>query len=142
MRDTKNWLLGLAIPVMVTGCSQSPELARGPIQLNESPTVVRFAHPVPSVGALWEICFEFELPGDSHHAGSIHAVLVSTSGHRYELSEPELDRRGEHRVCQIGRVAPIDSSAGVSQDEPVTFESIELSTAVPVRLRGLRGGSR
>ena len=96
-----------------------------------------------SSGLLWELCFEFDVPGDRHEAGRIHAVLLSTSGQRYPLVEIKLDRRGERVVCQIGRVAAIEPGQGAaSQEQLVTHQAVELSTDVPLRLRGLRGGSR
>ena len=143
MSRIRTRVLGLAFLLTVSGCSRSPHLAGGPIELKEEPTVVRFERPVRSSGFLWEMCFEFDLPRDSHEAGRIHPVLLSTSGQRYPLVESKLDRRGERVVCQIGRVAAIVPGEGAaSQEQLITYEAAELSADVPLRLRGLRGGSR
>ena len=132
---------GIAVLVLLTviGCSRSPHLAAGPIELEPLPVLVRFEHPVQSPGPLWELCFEFDLPGDSHNAADIHAVLLTSSAQRYSFIESALDRRGEAVVCQIGRVVAIESpNADLSQWQSVTYEAVELSADVPLRLRGLR----
>ncbi|TAJ03405.1 MAG: hypothetical protein EPO68_17470 [Planctomycetota bacterium] len=85
-------------------------------------------------GPVWESCFEFEQPGDSHHAHAIRVVLLDTSGRRYELTESESDRRGESLVALTGRIA-------VSENSP-TLEAAELTSPVALRLRVLRGESR
>ena len=120
----------------VAACGRPPHLAAGPIDLSERPTLVRFDQPVPSYGHTWELCFEFERPGDSHRAATIHATLVSRSGSREPIRDPTLDRRGESTVCQIGHVTPSREGS-----EQATYESVELSSDVPLRLRSLRGGS-
>jgi hypothetical protein len=125
------------------GCSRSPHLAGGPIEIKQAPVVVRFEHPVRSPGPLWELCFEFDLPGDSHDAGGINAVLLTSSAQRYPFITSRLDRRGEAVVCQIGQVVALDSpDVDSSQWQSVTYDAVELSANVPLRLRGLRGGCR
>jgi hypothetical protein len=127
----------VALIATLAGCARSPHLADGPIDLSPNPTTVRFVQPVTSYGQAWELCFEFDLPGDSQRAAAIHARLVSSSGDRVEIRMPALDRRGESTVCQIGQLA-------VRQPTPagVVYEAVELYSDVPVRLRGIRGGSR
>ena len=68
--------------VAVIGCSRSPHLAAGPIELGQLPVLIRFERPVHSPGPLWELCFEFDLPRDSHSAAEIHAVLLTSSAQR------------------------------------------------------------
>ena len=121
----------------VAACGRPPHLSGGPIDLSERPTIVRFDQPVPSYGHTWELCFEFERPRDSHRAATIHAILVSRSGSREPIHNPTLDRRGESTVCQIGQVTPSRTGS-----EEATYESVELYSDVPLRLRGLRGGRR
>ena len=70
-----------------------------------------------------------------HRAATVHAILVSRSGSREPIRDPTLDRRGESTVCQIGHVTPSRTDS-----EKATYESVELSSDVPLRLRGLRGG--
>ena len=121
----------------VAGCGRPPNLADGPIDLTERPTTVRFIQPAPASGQTWELCFEFDLPGDSHHAASIHATLLSSSGSRAAIATPTLDRRGESTVCQLGQLA------GAQPDATVTaYDALELTSDVPLRLRGIRGGTR
>ena len=121
----------------VAACGRPPILADGPIEVSERPTTVRFVQPVPSSGPTWELCFEFAPPGGSHHAATIHATLVSASGSRAPIRAQALDRRGESTVCQIGQAAtPQPEAAGI------VYESVELSSDVPLRIRGIRGGSR
>lgn len=137
--------MAVAVLLTVSSCSRSPELARGPIELGDSPTVVRIDQPVPSSGSAWEICFEFDRPRDSHEADRIHAVLLTREGQRHELVETKLDRRGESVVCQMGRVAPIQTGfEATPHEQSVTYVAIELSLSAggPLRLRGIRGGSR
>ena len=118
-------------------CGRLPNLVDGPIDLSERPLAVRFVQPVPSHGQTWELCFEFDRPGGSHHAETIQATLVSSSGSRATMRTPTLDRRGESTVCQIGQLAGAQPEA-----TGAAYESVELRSAVPLRLRGIRGGSR
>jgi hypothetical protein len=130
---------GFAILVLMgtaAGCSRLPRLAEGPIDLSQRPTVVRFVQPVTSSGQTWELCFEFDRPGDSHRAATIHATLMTSSGDRAPLRAPTLDRKGESTVCQIGPVGPTTS------DARTVYESVELDSEAPLRLRGIRGGRR
>ena len=112
-------------------CHRTPLLVSGRIEIAPEPSVFRFAEPVPIVGPGWETCFEFNIPGDSHEAGGIGAVLVDTQGVRHALTSVELDRRGESVVCHVGSL-----SAGA-----VTLEAVELSARTPMRLRAIRGRS-
>lgn len=134
---TQTKVLVIAMVGTLAACGRTPHLAGGPIDLSERPTRVRFLQPLPSQGQTWELCFEFDRPRHSHRAGAIHATLVSSSGGRAAILTTELDRRGESVVCQIGRVAPPEPNA-----ERTVYESVELYSDVPLRLRGLRGGSR
>ena len=126
----------MAMVGALAACGRDPHLAGGPIDLSERPITIRFIQAVPSKGQTWELCFEFDLPRDSHRAGAIHATIVSSSGGRAAIRTPALDRRGESVVCQIGRVAPPESEA-----EGTVYEAVELYSEVPLRLRGIRGGS-
>ena len=119
----------LVLILAASGCGRSPRLASGPIDLTPSPTLVRFTQPVTSQGPTWELCFEFDVPGDSHGAGGIHATLLDGAGGRAELTGVTLDRRGESRVCQVGHVPQ------------ATYEAVELSADRPLTVHGLRGGS-
>lgn len=136
-------ILAAAILPLAIGCSRSPRLAEGPIDVTELPAVVRFDRPVHATGPMWEMCFEFDRSADSRDAGRIHLVLLSTSGRRYTLSDVTLDRQGESVVCHVGRVTEMEPEAERSAPgDSVVFEAVELSAEVPVRLRALRGGSR
>ena len=123
----------LAALVAATACARPPLLVGTPLELTGSPALVRLDRPVAATGPGWELCFEFDLPGDSHGAGDITAVLVGTSGQRHRIVDAELDRRGESVVCQLGRVEALDPGEVV--------EAIELTAAEPLRLRQIRGGS-
>jgi hypothetical protein len=125
------------VPVLIVlwatiACTRSELLVGGPVDLTKSPIVARFDKPVQSTGPRWELCFEFNIPGDSRSADGIQAVLLATSGQRRTLVDAELDRRGESVVCQLGRIEP--------QDREV-FEAVELTSPVDLHLRGIRGGS-
>jgi len=142
MEVSKRGLL-MVVLVGLGGCSAPPHLADGPLNLEEVPTVTRFERPVRSVGPIWELCFEFDIPGDSHEVGRIHAALVATTGQRYGLEKSVLDRRGEAVVCRIGQPRPIAPADPTSTaPEPIEYEGVELSSDVPLTLRALRGGSR
>lgn len=110
----------IALLGTVAGCGRPPKLVSGPIDLTRLPTTVRF-----------------DRPGDSNHAATIHATLLFSSGGRAALRTPTLDRRGESTVCRIGELASAQpDAAGAS------YESVELDSEVPLRLRGIRGGPR
>jgi hypothetical protein len=130
-------ILLVAVIGTVPACGRPPLLAAGPIDLSERPVTVRFLEPVSSDGRSWELCFEFDPPGDSHRAAQIHTTLVSSSGHRAAVSTPTLDRRGESIVCQLGHRVPPEPGA-----EGVRYESAELRSDVALRVRAIRGGSR
>src|SRR5215470_10912339 len=89
----------LATVLTVVGCSRSALLTRNRVEVTKVPTVVKFERPIPGAGALWEMCFEFDRPGDSDEAGGIYAVLITTSGERRPLVDFKLDRRRERQVC-------------------------------------------
>ena len=118
----------------VTACGRPPLLARGPINLSDRPLVVALAPPVVPQGSLFELCVEFDRPGESFWAASLEAVFISSAGVRERLRDASVDRRGEARVCRIGRLTP--PPAGT------TFDRVELRTEVPVVVREIRGGSR
>jgi hypothetical protein len=125
------------IPVLVVllatlACTRSPLLVGDRIEITKSPNVVRFEKPVRRTGSMWEMCFEFNTPRESHRADGIRAVLLAASGERRPVVDVELDRRGESVVCHLGRV-----DAG----EREVFEAVELSSPVDLHLRGIRGGS-
>ena len=132
-----NWISPAAAVViggalsMASGCSRSALLVSQSLEVTPSPRTVRFERAVPSRGPRWELCFEFELPGDSRKTKDINAVLLTTSGQRHRLADVQMDRRGESVVCQIGRV----------DGEDAVFEAVELTASERVRVRQLRGGS-
>ena len=130
MRRTAALVAALA---SVSACARPAILVGAPLELTESPAVVRLERPVAATGPSWELCFEFDLPGDSHGAGGIAAVLVAASGQRHPIVDPELDRRGESVVCQRGRIEALDPGE--------TVDAIELTATEPLRLRRIRGGS-
>jgi hypothetical protein len=135
------FLLG-SVLLTAIACSRSPRLAEGPISLNAVPTTVWFEKAVPASEPSWELCYEFNVPGDSHLAGRIQAVLVAASGQRYVLADSQEDRRGESVVCQVGRIAAKEPGApGPATASPIVLEAAELSSSLPLRLRDLRGGS-
>jgi hypothetical protein len=131
----RSWVFVLAMIGTVTACGRSPLLAGGPIDLSEHPTTLRFIQPVPLQGEVWELCFEFDQPGESHRASTIHATLVSSTGGRAAIRAPTLDRRGESTVCQIGHVTAEPGT------ESTVYEAVELYSDVPLRLLAIRGGS-
>lgn len=138
MNGSRLLLAASALLAGASACARPPELARGPFELSAQPTVVRFEEPVLASGTGWELCLEFDRPGDSHEAEHLQAVLLTTEGARHALAEVELDRRGESVVCLEGRV---DGATSVPSPT-VRYEAVELSTSVPVRVRELRGGPR
>lgn len=129
--------------VIAWGCSRQAVLVGRSVEVAESPIVARFEHPVQAdVQQPWEMCFEFDLPGDSHNAAGIRAVLVSSSGQRHPLVDTKVDRRGDSLVCQVGRVDAFEpGSRLVEYEGEVVFEAVELRSSVRLRLRELRGGS-
>lgn len=122
-------------------CSRPPLLV-GALEVTATPVVARFEQPVPAAGPEWELCFEFDLPRDSHAADGIQAVLLTAAGGRHRLAEPTLDRRGEAHVCQVGRVVAQEPGDATAGEPEIVFEAIEVSAATPMRLRAIRGGSR
>lgn len=130
---TPRFVMPLALLLCSGGCTRTPSLASGPIELDTRPTLVRFERPVPVSGTGWELCFEFSRPGDSHDAGRIEAVLIGAGGARHALTESHLDRRGEAVVCRVGSLPSAGSAV---------LEAVELSAPAGIRLRGLRGGGR
>ena len=129
-------LVALVVGSFFAACGRPPHLANGPIDLADESSVVRFAQPVASSGPRWEICFEFDLPRESHRAAGIHVALLSTTGRRDELGDPGLDRRGEAVVCQIGQLP-----AAPEPEPPTSYEAVELRSDASVRVRAIRGGS-
>jgi len=127
--------IACAAVVAMMACDSGPRLADGPIDITEGPKMVRFHRPVEASGLSWELCFEFDLPGDSHSASAIEVALVSSSGGRFPLIDPTLDRRGESIVCQITGLP-----ATVPGEAPEVYDGVVLSSSVPIRLRGLSGG--
>ena len=131
----------LTVSGVVVGCSRPPRLV-GEVEVTASPIVARFEQPVPTGGPAWELCFEFDLPRDSHAAEGIQAVLLTAAGGRHRLAEPTLDRRGEANVCQVGRMVAQEPGDATAGEPSIVFEAIEVSAATPMRLRAIRGGSR
>jgi len=120
--------------ICMTGCSREPLLADGPLEITQQPTVVRLPQSCAPRRSEWRLCFEFDPPGDSHHAAAIQVVLIAESGERVPLMDPAIDRVGEAAVCQIAALVP--PHAGQS-----AFRGVELSSVPPVRVRAIRGGN-
>ena len=116
-----------------TSCDRPRLIAAGPIPLSKRPVVLRFAPPIPSARATWELCFEFYRPRDSHGASGIQATILDASGRRFPMREPARDRRGESLVCLVGPVAAEDGA-------PPVPDRLELVALTPMRIRSLRGG--
>ena len=134
--------LSLVALLAVDGCNRSPLLLEGPVALGPSPIVAQFERSVRVAGTRWEMCFEFDHPGDRHAAGKIDAVLPADSGQRHPLVDSDLDRRGEAIVCQMGRVDAWESGGRIEpEDRELRFTAFELSSPKPLRLRRIRGGS-
>lgn len=139
---TKPAGLLLCALLVEAACSRPPLLVGGPIELTPDRTIVRFAQPVPAGSENWEICFEFDIPGESYAAASIGVTLIGKKGEHYSIENVDLDRRGETVVCQVGRlvaVSPVMTAAPVAD---VIFETAELSLPAALRLHGIRGGAR
>jgi hypothetical protein len=113
------------------GCSVSPVLVGHPVEVTHSGAFARFEQAVPASVAQWEICLEFDQPGDSHLAEEIAIALHGTSGKRHPLGDVRLDRRGESVVCQIGHLETLGSERGL--------EAIDLSSPKRLRIRRIRG---
>jgi hypothetical protein len=93
-------------------------------------------------GENWEICFEFDIPGESYAAGRIGVTLIGSKGEHYQLAHIDLDRRGEAVVCQVGRFTAMSPAMTGEPIANVIFETAELSAPSALRLRGIRGGGR
>lgn len=132
----RSWTLAAAL-LSVSGCSRSPLQAQGPIDVAGTPVVVQFDRPFASTGGDCDLRLEFDRPGDSRHARSIHAVLVTSEGRRDTLTGVRLDRRGENVVSLIGRPGP----AAAGDQEQRSYRALELRSEVPLRLSGIRGSS-
>lgn len=130
---TRVTCIALAVAVALgMGCGGGAQsVAVGPIDLGPSPKEVMFFGPVPAPGPAHELVFEFERPGDSHHAGGIAAVLVTPQGRRDSLLDASVDRRGEALVALRGRT----SESGTS------YRAVVLSSESPVRLREIHWSS-
>lgn len=127
-------MLGVMLCAQLPGCGNPPRLANGPIVLEQSKTI-QFIEPVTEGAGGWELCFEFETPGDSQNAHNIEAMLRSDAGKVYPLGSPRYDRRGESVVCHIyGEPLRIQRAA------PRIFDAVVLRSSMPIRLRGLKGG--
>ena len=124
------WCVVLVVIVVAGGCHRAALLAEGPIEIGETPVVVRFSAPVAVTTPEWELCFEFARQKDSQAADTIEATFVTPSGERHSFAHAEWDRRGESMVCHVGSV-PLG----------VAFEAVELTAEKPLRLRDLRGGN-
>ena len=128
-------LMTIVAAVLAWGCSRSPLLAHGPIELTEAPQVVKFGAAVAAAAERFDLCFEFDTPDQSRSAGSITATLLGASGERYPLTALESDRRGDRDVCLRGTPVAAAGAAGGA----VVFTAVELSSPAPLHIRGLRG---
>lgn len=120
--------------VAFPGCERAPHLASGPFDIGPQPQRVQFDSPVSAAGENWEICFEFDIPGDSHRTRSIEVTLLTVDDRAYQLDVSSLDRRGESTVCLIGRVDGLEPG--------VLIEAVDLVAPTPLRVRHLGGGNR
>lgn len=136
--------VGLLLCALLVGaaCSRPPLLVAGPIEITPQRTSVRLAQPVRADGEDWEICFEFDVPGESYAAGQIGVTLIGNQGEHFELDDIDLDRRGEAVVCQLGRLAAVSPAMAGEPVANVVFETAELSAPAALRLHGIRGGGR
>jgi hypothetical protein len=128
--------------VGAAACSRPPILVAGPIELTPERTVARLAQPLRARSENWEICFEFDIPGESYAAASIRVTLIGNKGEHFDLADVDLDRRGEAVVCQVGRLAAVSPAMAREPVADVVFDSAELSAPAALRLRGIRGGAR
>src|ERR1700752_170223 len=127
-------MLAVMLWAQLTGCESPPRLAKGPIVLEQS-TTVPIIKPVAEGAGGWELCFEFDTPGDSQNAHNIEAMLRSDAGRVYPLGSARYDRRGESLVCHIYK-----EPLSVTGAAPRVFDAVILRTSMQIRLRGLRGG--
>ena len=127
-------MLAAMLCAHLAGCGNPPRLANGPIVLEQSQTIP-FIAPVTEGAGGWELCFEFETPGDSQNAHNIEAMLRSDAGRVYPLGSKRYDRRGESIVCHIYK-----EPLRVTGSAPMVFDAVILRTSMQIRLRGLRGG--
>jgi hypothetical protein len=126
----------LLMVVGLAACGRPPHLVDGPLEVSGQAMTFRLDRPAPAGGPLWELCFEFDTPRDSHRAGDIQATLLSAAWERAVLDQPSLDRRGESTVCQVGRLESCTLNSS-----PVSFQGLELESETTLPLRGIRGGS-
>jgi len=127
-------MLAVMLCAALPGCGNPPRLANGPIVVEQSQTIP-FIEPVTADAGGWELCFEFETPGDSQNAHNIEAMLRSDAGRVYPLGSPRYDRRAESVVCHIYK-----EPLRVPGAAPIVFDAVILRSSMPVRLRGLSGG--
>lgn len=130
--------LVVAVLMMAGGsaCGSHGTVMAGPQEISSSPREIAFLGPVPVSGPRRELCFDFNPPGESLKAATLEAVLVTTTGRRDTLQQPQVDRRGEGQVCLIAS-APGPQDA--EQLRGVQYRGVELrSTAPPVRVRAIR----
>ena len=128
--------------LVVSACSRPQVLVAGPIELTPERTIARLAQPVPARGENWEICFEFNIPGESYAAGQIGVILIGNKGEHFDLVDVDLDRRAEAVVCQRGRLAAVNPALAGEPVANVVFETAELSAPASLRLHRIRGGAR
>lgn len=134
MRTRLPIALVFAACVTVVGCSRPPLLVQGPLRLDRQPASARLESPVTWQGQDWELCFEFERPGDSHGAGTVATALVVTTGAPVPMRVVEVDRRGEATVCHVVRVAT------PSKGPPTEVRGLELRAGRPLDVRAIHGG--
>lgn len=118
-----------------TACGSKGTVMAGPQEISSTPREVVFLGPVPVSGPRRELCFDFDPPGESLKAPTLEAVLVTTTGRRDTLHQPQVDRRGEGRVCLIDTVP---EPQGAEQLRGIQYRGVELrSTAPPVRVKAI-----
>jgi hypothetical protein len=117
-------------------CGTPPTVVAGAQEISSTPQQITFLGPVPVSGPRRELCFDFDPPGESQKASSLQAVLLTSEGRRDTLLGPDVDRRGESRVCLV---ADHPSAAEVARLEGSQYRGVEpTSSAPPVHVKAIR----
>ena len=125
--------LGAGLYAMFSAEGGRPQsVAVGPLEIGPTPREVMFFGPVPATGPRCELCFEFDRPDDSRAASQVRVVLVTPEGRQDTLWNPEVDRRGERRVCLI------DRSIAVREEPGRRYRSAWLWSETTMRVDELR----
>lgn len=128
--------IGLYLAVTLgSACRGSGTVVAGPRDISAVPQEIAFLGPVPVSGPRRELCLEFDPPGQSLKAASLQAVLIAVDGRRDTLLSPEVDRRGESRVCLVAMSPRAELQA---QLQGTYYRGVELvSNTPPVHLKSI-----